>query len=193
MKKTTVAWLCGILIMPSLNVFAEDDNPCGITLRLTRQISYGESQKSQAIKTMVATNIIDRDAKADYQAGQSITLMPGFSAERGASFTAQVKSCSCDQNSLFTEADVNQLTLTAYPNPFVETTVIRYRLSEASPVNLSLFNEQGKIVDVLVNNEIQEAGLHEYTYRNSTATTMIYLYSLKTKKGEVSKRLIKQL
>lgn len=142
---------------------------------------------------MLATNVIDANAQADYQAGRSVTLLPGFSAERGATFSAVVQSCSCDKGLLtVAESDADRLRLTAYPNPFTESTVIRYRLAEASPVNLSLLNEQGQVLEVLVNDALQEAGLHEYTYRNGSAPAAVYLYSLRTSQGVVSKRLLKQ-
>jgi hypothetical protein len=139
---------------------------------------------------MTALNVIDRDARADYQAGRSITLLPGFKAEAGATFAAQVKSSSCEQFTAL-KAEESQLTLTAYPNPFVESTVIRYRLQQASPVYLSILDEQGKVVEVLVDGKSQEAGLHEFTYRNSSLSESLYLYSLRTKAGVITKRLLK--
>jgi|SRR5919202_2346351 hypothetical protein len=176
-------------ILSSVIGRAEADDPCGAKLRVTQRIFRGESRVSQAIETLIATNLVDRDAQGDFQAGKSITLLPGFNAEQGSTFTAQVKSCSCEQGASFLEG--GRLTLTAYPNPFVESTILRYRLTEASPVNLTILNQKGEQIDVLVNETSQEAGVYEFKYSNASLPESAYLYSLRTKKGVVTKRLIK--
>lgn len=193
MKKIGNMTFFSLLVMYAMPGSASSDDPCGNKLQLTQRINRGESRLSQAVETLSASNVISREAQAEYQAGHSVTLLPGFSAEQGATFVAQVKTCDCEKNVYAgVNLEANRLTLTAYPNPFTEKTVIRYRLTKASPVNLSLLNEQGQTVDVLLNGEVQEAGLHEYTYRNASLHTMVYLYSLRTNQGTVSKRLVKQ-
>ncbi|QJW89655.1 T9SS type A sorting domain-containing protein [Spirosoma taeanense] len=194
MVKLNSVLLSGLFLIPSAAGWAGTEDPCAVTLRLTQRISRGETRQPQAIQTLVATNVVDREALASYQAGRSLTLLPGFSAEQGSVFTAEVKSCTCNplpSADLAAESE-NRLTLTAYPNPFTETTVIRYRLTEASAVSLSLLDEQGRAVDMLISGEMQEAGLHEYTYRNASSPAMVYLYSLRTNQGVTTKRLIKQ-
>ena len=190
MKKLNTMLLGSMIILQATDGWAKEDDPCGHTLKMTKRIERGATNYSQAIETMTALNVIDRDARADYQAGRSITLLPGFKAEAGATFAAQVKSSSCEQFTAL-KAEESQLTLTAYPNPFVESTVIRYRLQQASPVYLSILDEQGKVVEVLVDGKSQEAGLHEFTYRNSSLSESLYLYSLRTKAGVITKRLLK--
>ncbi len=178
------------MMLQATNGWATDDDPCGRNLKMLKRVDRGEVRLTQATETLTAQNVIASDAKADYQAGNSITLMPGFKAEAGATFLAQVKSCDCNELAAL-KSEAEQVTLSAYPNPFVESTVIRYQLKQASPVYLSIVDEQGKVLDVLVDDKSQEAGVHEYTYRNSSLPESMYLYSLRTKEGVITKRLLK--
>ncbi len=185
MKNLQKSLMSSIMLLPLVS-WAGDDDPCGIKLRVSQPVGWGQQQRVQAVETITATSIISKSAQGDYQAGQSVTLLPGFQAKHGSLFTAQARACECGSG----ELERNQLTLTAYPNPFVESTVIRYRLTEGSPVTLTLLNEQGQLITTLVS-ETQEAGVHEYTYRDSSLRESVYLYALRTKEGLVTKRLVK--
>jgi hypothetical protein len=176
-----------IMILRATDGWAEEGDPCGVKIRITQQIAWGQTQRLQAIETLIATNTVENAAQGDYQAGRSITLLPGFTAKQGSTFTAQVKPCPCDQ----TELEGSRLTLTAYPNPFIESTVIRYQLHEATPVQLTVVDEQGRVVEVLADDKSQEVGAHEYTYRNASLPEAVYLYSLRTKEGVITRRLVK--
>jgi hypothetical protein len=65
-----------------------------------------------------------------------------------------------------------------YPNPFNPTTVIGYRLSANSKVNLSIYNSLGQKVATLVN-EKQSVGLHEVEWDASDFPSGVYYYVLK--------------
>jgi|GEM_PF-4767926 len=71
-----------------------------------------------------------------------------------------------------------------YPNPFNPSTTISFGLPDASHVQLTIFNVQGKVVQELVN-EKRSAGTYAVTWngRNSVGTpvtTGLYFYRLKT-------------
>lgn len=186
MKKIRILIIGSIIVLPSLT-WAGDDDPCGPTVRMAKQINLGQVKRLRAGETITATNLISSAAQGDYKAGNSIALLPGFHAERGSVFAAQVHPCDCNPVGV----ESNHLSLTAYPNPFIESTVIRYQLTDASPVSLTLLDEQGQLVKVLVSEANREAGVYEYTYRNSSLRESVYLYSLKTSNGVITKRLVK--
>ncbi len=50
-----------------------------------------------------------------------------------------------------------------YPNPFNPTTTIRYQLPQKTKVMLSIFNIEGRLVDVLING-FEQAGEHSVTW-----------------------------
>lgn len=188
MKKTLLTATICSLVLSGVKVHAEDDTPCGKTVHLVQQVNSGQIQKATATATITATNTLLPNARAAYQAGQSITLLPGFVAEQGAAFTAHISDCFCDQ----LNSEAKGLSVTAYPNPFVESTTVQYKLSNASPVSLRILDEQGKLIDILVDNEQQEVGMHEYTYRSKSSLVMNYFFSLRTNQGIATKRITKQ-
>ncbi|WP_305951720.1 NPCBM/NEW2 domain-containing protein [Emticicia oligotrophica] len=67
----------------SYNLVRNRDNYGGTTI----SISLNSSQ------TITASNIIYTEAKVGYNAAKSITLLPGFTSEKGAIFTAQISNC----------------------------------------------------------------------------------------------------
>ena len=70
-----------------------------------------------------------------------------------------------------------------YPNPFRNETVIRFTLPQRAKVNLSLFDMNGRLVRVLLN-ESKESGTHAITFYPGTLTSGLYYYTLKT--GELT-------
>jgi len=70
-----------------------------------------------------------------------------------------------------------------YPNPFRTETVIRFTLPTRGKVNLSLFDMNGRLVRVLVN-ESKESGTHAVTLNSGTLTRGLYYYKLQT--GELT-------
>ncbi|MBW6459382.1 MAG: T9SS type A sorting domain-containing protein, partial [Bacteroidales bacterium] len=71
-------------------------------------------------------------------------------------------------------------TLTSYPNPFTETAWLSYRLRSAAPVFLAVYDQLGRIVEVIENNPNQPAGKYTYQFNASAGNYApgIYYFSL---------------
>lgn len=69
----------------------------------------------------------------------------------------------------------------AYPNPFNPSTTIRFSLPQNSFVNLTVFDLQGRSVQVLVD-ATREAGYHEITFDASDLASGLYFYRLQAGK-----------
>ncbi len=76
-----------------------------------------------------------------------------------------------------------------YPNPFNPSTVIRYGISQQSPVTLTVYNVLGQRVAELVN-EVQSAGYYEITFDAGRLASGVYLYRLQAGDYVETKRLM---
>ncbi|TKJ37936.1 hypothetical protein CEE37_13305 [candidate division LCP-89 bacterium B3_LCP] len=66
-----------------------------------------------------------------------------------------------------------------YPNPFNPTTVLSYKLQDASKVNLSVYDISGRLVTELVNGW-RDVGVYEVMFDGSDLSSGVYLYRLNT-------------
>ncbi|HZW37710.1 MAG TPA: T9SS type A sorting domain-containing protein [Ignavibacteriaceae bacterium] len=88
--------------------------------------------------------------------------------------------------------DLNKYFLCAnYPNPFNPSTTIDFNISERSNVNLTIYNLQGEVVDVLLNKEMQP-GKHkvEWNTANKNLASGIYFYKLKAGNQTETRKMI---
>lgn len=76
-----------------------------------------------------------------------------------------------------------------YPNPFNPTTQIAYQLSEASDVELSIFNMLGQEIRVL-ESERKAAGNYTVTFDASALNSGVYIYQLKAGQEVITRKLI---
>jgi aminopeptidase N len=64
-----------------------------------------------------------------------------------------------------------------YPNPFNNSTIIKFRLAEDSPVRLDIYNLQGQKVKSLVDG-IMDSGEHEVIWNAGSVSSGVYFYKL---------------
>jgi glucose/arabinose dehydrogenase len=69
-------------------------DPCPPARTLTQTLANGEPMTIQAGQTIQAANLIQSGANVVYQAGVAIELNPGFQAEAGSVFKAQIQGCN---------------------------------------------------------------------------------------------------
>ncbi len=79
--------------------------------------------------------------------------------------------------------------LQSYPNPFNPSTTIRYNLSKAGFVKLTVYDILGREVRVLVNAH-QNPGQHNITFNADNLASGIYIYTLRTGDFFQSKKMI---
>ncbi|MEK7263636.1 MAG: T9SS type A sorting domain-containing protein, partial [Bacteroidota bacterium] len=79
-----------------------------------------------------------------------------------------------------------------YPNPFNPTTTIHYSIPYEATVSLMIYDMLGREVATLVNNEIQEEGMHEMVFNATNLSSGVYFYRMNINNGEftVSKKLL---
>jgi uncharacterized protein (TIGR02145 family) len=76
-----------------------------------------------------------------------------------------------------------------FPNPFNPSTTISFTLPERTYVTLSIYNQLGEKVAVLLNGE-KAAGSHSIEWNAGKFASGVYFYELKTEKYQAVKKLI---
>jgi len=96
----------------------------------------------------------------------------------------QITSVESDLNNIPSNFTLDQ----NYPNPFNPATKISFGLPQRSSVVLKVFNTLGQEVAELVNESL-DAGMHSFNFDASKLTSGVYIYSLKTDAGLISKKM----
>jgi len=76
-----------------------------------------------------------------------------------------------------------------YPNPFNPSTKIGFSMPKSGFVKLNIYDETGKEVSNLVNDDLQ-AGNYNITFNASGLSSGVYFYTLKTGDFSETKKMI---
>ena len=85
----------------------------------------------------------------------------------------------------------NQLSMTAYPNPFSSRITISFTLTEASYAKVEIFDSWGRLISVPLLNQRLASGTHEVVYTPDGPGSGIYYCRLKTDKRVMVKKIIR--
>ncbi len=82
----------------------------------------------------------------------------------------------------------------SYPNPFNPLTRIKFELAHPTAVDLRIYDMQGRLLRVLLTNELFEPGVHEAEWdgrdhRGASVAAGVYLYQLVTDNFSGSRRM----
>ncbi|MEA1973698.1 MAG: T9SS type A sorting domain-containing protein, partial [Candidatus Cloacimonadota bacterium] len=84
--------------------------------------------------------------------------------------------------------EVEQLNLTAYPNPFNPKTSINFNLQKNENIKIDIYNVLGKKVETLVDNNF-ERGSHIVDWNANELPSGIYFFKLVTSQSTATKRI----
>ena len=76
-----------------------------------------------------------------------------------------------------------------FPNPFNPSTQIKFGITEASNVDLRIYDALGREVAVLVNNEYLSAGSYNTKFNASNLASGIYVYRLTAGANTISRKM----
>lgn len=77
-----------------------------------------------------------------------------------------------------------------YPNPFSKSTIISYTVNKNGPVKVAIYNVQGLLIDVLVNQK-QKAGNYEITWNVPIhLQNGIYFFQIESTTNRLTKQMI---
>jgi subtilisin-like proprotein convertase family protein len=142
--------------------------PAGCLPNLTISDEPIEAGIYQVEDTITTNGTVASSVIVTFEAGQSINLLPGFVAEYGSTFTAQIQACSPNSLAPIEERHVAMMNVEAknavkvYPNPFHTQTTVEVELIEESNVQVELYSLTGKRVSVISPNSKKPLGIHQF-------------------------------
>jgi hypothetical protein len=158
-------------------------------------LNHGTVDPQYVSNTVDGPVIITSQAPQNLASGDSITFYFGVAV--GASESEmisnmqlvkqkynQITSIETDLNKIPSDFVLEQ----NYPNPFNPSTKISFGLPQKSNVVLKVFNTIGQEVAKLVDKSL-EAGIHSYNFNALNLTSGIYIYSLQTDAGLITKKM----
>ncbi|MCB0748974.1 MAG: T9SS type A sorting domain-containing protein [Ignavibacteriae bacterium] len=125
---------------------------------------------------LISNNIFDIDV--------DINNNLWIATDKGISFLSNIQTSVEEQNN----NDYN-LYLTNYPNPFNPNTNIEYVISKTSKVKLEVYNNIGKLVEVLVDKKLN-SGNYNVRFDSKNLPSGVYFYRLITEQTAITKKMI---
>ncbi len=139
-----------------------------------------------------------------FQAGDVISLMPGFHAMAGSNFLAKIDSCGqhplatlvVDNSSISRQnqnnlpSNISNISLKIYPNPFISSTQIIFQLPQEEKIALSIYDNFGRLIETYYDGDWQAAGRYQVTFDSGDLTTGLFIAVLRTEKSVVSQRIV---
>jgi hypothetical protein len=80
-------------------------------------------------------------------------------------------------------------TIEVVPNPVTSSSVFNYKLSTAGKVNISLYDEKGALVKVLLDAE-QSAGAQTFSFMREELAAGIYILKITSEDRLLSKKVV---
>ncbi len=168
------------------NNFIDGRNPCFDYLLIENRTFFSAQEFYQPENKVViqAANTIETKGNvvitsgSDYvfQAGETIILGPGFSTEEGCTFSAKIVPSLNNKNinkrktdslSIY-KIELEDLNINtslqqirAFPNPFSEQSTIEYTISEETIVNIEIYDIQGNLKLILIDNLKHLEGVYQ--------------------------------
>ncbi len=172
---------------------------CPTSLNITQTYNNGDFADLEANNEIISNSTIQSGANVTFDAGNKITLLPDFHAQAGCNFLAVIDGCEGVYKTEektppivlqeLNPALVDKSTISnlkSYPNPFSESTILSYTLSEDQSINLSIFNANGQEIARLLENTRQIAGTHEVTFDGQDLPNGLYFYRFMDSDGNIT-------
>lgn len=147
-------------------------------------VKYNASNGSQTATSRYSMNGSTNDIAKGITVTLGKVIVTGFSAliidAPGSSYISTLEPEWVEESELISNNNIPEKFRLSqnFPNPFNPSTTISFALPEASNVQLTVYDMLGKVVSVLVNQQL-DAGTHNISYSNSTLSSGVYFYELK--------------
>jgi hypothetical protein len=195
----------------NIMTFRQPDNNVTFTGSDFTNSSYGDIVAKQNITTS-GTVSVNSGNTLHMSAGNSITLLPGFSAQAGSEFSAIIENifdCGSksdtpkiliqsmsDENEEMTETveidrhNVLDFSHKVYPNPSNDFLNIQYFLSQEIYLFIELVNFLGQVIQTILPQQNQQQGTYTLQIPISDFSTGTYFLTIRSKNQIKTEKII---
>jgi CubicO group peptidase (beta-lactamase class C family) len=99
----------------------------------------------------------------------------------------------CEMSSARTttrDAQIANEKFSAYPNPFSNKVNVSFKAEEEGPVNVSVYDMNGKLVSTAYDGMVQKGSVKQIEIKTDRLPAGVYLFNLKTPSGVVQRKLV---
>ncbi|MEM6316985.1 MAG: 3-coathanger stack domain-containing protein, partial [Bacteroidota bacterium] len=162
-----------------IHALALEDFPCqsdSIYLDTTEAMAY------RTERAITSTGLVDNSTTTNYVAEQSITLMPGFHAMAGSSFTARIAACTTPSASIAAVTRENNSSnnllsgheVKLFPNPVVDNFTVEIDAFESNVASIQIYDVLGKVLRQPTTNQTIRKGTQQISVSASGLAAGLY-------------------
>jgi hypothetical protein len=143
-------------------------------------------------QNIISSSVIQSGSNVQMTATETITLMPGFEVQSGATFFAKIENCAPNVMIIPPKEEASIVEdFTIYPNPFQQGFSVKFGMAENERGNLIVTNLQGQqiVSRRIANNWGQNT--YEEVFTFDYLVPGIYIISLRTDLRNIHKKIIK--
>lgn len=174
---------------------ANVSNPCAsLPQMLEIDTNPDMDETYQATDSLYSDATITNGLEIDFISGRVITLGENFKAENGSTFIARIDNCSTNNAASRVEEREEIITqesnIKIYPNPFSKQTTIQYELLETTSVQIAILDLTGKVIDIILSANQQQAGLYQTDWSATNQQAGLYLVRLQIGERVLMKKVV---
>jgi glucose/arabinose dehydrogenase len=160
------------------------EGACPAIREITSATISGTVGAAQIVQTFGAVVV---QSQAQFEAGQTVILNPGFEVPNGSDFLATILPCQAslseEEVQSRSENDINNLLtspidLTIFPNPFQQSTTLSYSLPQSAEVQITILDVNGQVRQILSPPALQLAGDYQLDWEAQDFPKGLYLVRL---------------
>ena len=158
-----------------------------------------------------STGFVTQSGKASFLATGRIDFLPGFQANSGSDFVAEIIPCIPTTSSTFSDEEiivessnikippvipilkaVNPITVTlkTQPNPFWDKTTIELALTKTQHINIGVFSLLGSEIKMLASDENLSAGTHQFIFEKADLSKGMYIIKVYNQTTNLSQKIV---
>lgn len=141
------------------------DEGVELNLNITEDVVSGEAFTFRAVNSIEASNTIKSGASVAFEAGEEITLNPGFEAELGSTFSARISNDNC-------VVGCYPINLVAWTSYVTSGSDLCFNITNAENYSISIYTLTGALV---FSNSGSITSTHACLWNTSSVATGIYL------------------